>query len=541
MEIARAERPTAGDGDAGGSAPRSVAASSATVAAWTMVSRITGLARVVVIGAVLGPTFLANTFLATNTVPNLTFAAVAGPVLGLVLVPSAVDALLRRGTAAGRLHVRRMSALLITAAGGVAVLLMLAAPALAWVLTLGVPAGQRDRAWQIALVLLLLMGPQVVLYTVAALGAAAQQARHRYALAAGASAVENVGLMLTMVVVAVAFGPSDVLEQVSAGLVLVLGLGATLSVALHAAVQVVGAARAGLPLRPARGWRADPEIRQLAGRLRGSVVVTVLPAVAYFALLAVVATVPGGVVVLTMAHTVYTVSTAVGARAVTTAVLPGMSAAVTAGDRARYAAAWRQALAYAVTAALPVLCVLVVFAGPVASALAVGELRDDALIASLTVCIAVLGVSQLVAGVHEVGREARFVDLDVRGPQLAGWAALAVTVGGGVGTLLLPAGLPRLAAVCVVVLLADLVAAGLLVRLVHRAIRPEPVADGRRLAVTALAAAAMLPLLLAGRFLTTGEGHPFRDVVVLAPFGLLALAAFAATLSSLTGRRRAAA
>ena len=121
MEIARAERPTAGDGDAGSSTPRSVAASSATVAAWTMVSRITGLARVVVIGAVLGPTFLANTFLATNTVPNLTFAAVAGPVLGLVLVPSAVDALLRRGTAAGRLHVRRMSALLITAAGGVAV------------------------------------------------------------------------------------------------------------------------------------------------------------------------------------------------------------------------------------------------------------------------------------------------------------------------------------------------------------------------------------------------------------------------------------
>ena len=66
-------------------------------------------------------------------------------------------------------------------------------------------------------------------------------------------------------------------------------------------------------------------------------------------------------------------------------------------------------------------------------------------------------------------------------------------------------------------------------------------ADGRRLAVTALAAAAMLPLLVAGRLFTAGEGHPVRDVAVLAPFGLLAVAAFAATLSSLTGRRRAAA
>jgi len=540
MDTARAERRSAGDSDAGNSPPRSVAASSATVAAWTLVSRVTGLARVVVIGAVLGPTFLANTFLATNTVPNLTFAAVAGPVLGLVLVPSVVDALLRRGDAAGRLHVRRMSALLIVAATGVAALLMLAAPALAWVLTLGVPSGQRERAWLVALVLLLLMGPQVVLYTVAALGAAAQQARHRYALAAAASATENVGLMLTMAVVAVAFGPSVDVGQVSSGLVLVLGLGATLSVALHAALQVVGAARVGLSVLPTRGWRADPGIRELARRLRGSVVVTLLPAAAYFALLAVVATVPGGVVVLTMAHTVYTVSTAVGARAVTTAVLPGMSAAVSTGDRSRYAGSWRQALAYAVTAALPIGCLLVLFAGPVANTLAVGELRDDALIDSLTVCIAVLGVSQLVAGVHEVGREARFVDLDVRGPQLAGCAALAVTVGGGVATLALPAGLPRLAAVCIVVLLSDLVAAGIVVRLVHRAIRPEPIADRQRLGATALAAASMLPLLIAGRLLATGEDHPLRDVVVLAPFALLAVAAFAATLTSLTARRSAA-
>src|SRR3954469_5365159 len=194
---ARAGQPGGGD-----AAVRAVAPSSATGAAWPLVSRASGLLRVVVIGAVLGPTFLANTFLATNTVPNLTFAAVAGPVLGLVLVPSVVDAPLKggaaggplpkRGAAAGRLHVRRLSALLIAAATGVAALLMLAAPALAWVLTLGVPAGQRERAWLVALVLLLLMGPQVVLYTVAALGAAAQQARHRYALAAAASALENV-------------------------------------------------------------------------------------------------------------------------------------------------------------------------------------------------------------------------------------------------------------------------------------------------------------------------------------------------------------
>jgi hypothetical protein len=95
--------------------------------------------------------------------------------------------------------------------------------------------------------------------------------------------------------------------------------------------------------------------------------------------------------------------------------------------------------------------------------------------------------------------------------------------------------------VCLVVLLADLVAAATVVRLVHRAVRPERVADLRRLGTTALAAAAMVPLLVAARLLTAGDGHQFRDVAVLAPFAVLALAAFAGTLSSLTGRGRAAA
>ena len=79
---------------------RSVARNSATVAAWTLVSRVTGLLRVVVIGAVLGPTWLANSFLATNTVPSLTYSVVAGPVLALVVVPALVSSLVHRG--AGR-------------------------------------------------------------------------------------------------------------------------------------------------------------------------------------------------------------------------------------------------------------------------------------------------------------------------------------------------------------------------------------------------------------------------------------------------------
>jgi putative peptidoglycan lipid II flippase len=48
----------------------SAAGDSMTVAAWTMLSRITGLLRFAVVGAVLGPTFFGNTYQFTNSEPR---------------------------------------------------------------------------------------------------------------------------------------------------------------------------------------------------------------------------------------------------------------------------------------------------------------------------------------------------------------------------------------------------------------------------------------------------------------------------------------
>src|SRR5690348_10587151 len=68
-------------------------AASFGVAGWTLVSRVTGLLRVLVAGAVLGPTFFANIFQATNVVPNVTFNLLAGWALTALIVPPLVAAL----------------------------------------------------------------------------------------------------------------------------------------------------------------------------------------------------------------------------------------------------------------------------------------------------------------------------------------------------------------------------------------------------------------------------------------------------------------
>src|ERR1700760_925977 len=67
------------------------------VAGWTFFSRATGLLRVVVAGAILGPTFFANIFQATNTIPNLTYNLMAGSLLTELIIPILVAELDHRG------------------------------------------------------------------------------------------------------------------------------------------------------------------------------------------------------------------------------------------------------------------------------------------------------------------------------------------------------------------------------------------------------------------------------------------------------------
>ena len=75
------------DGSTEAGASVTVAKNSLTVAAWTIISRISGLGRVAAIAAVLGPTYLGNTYQATNLVPNLVFELLTGSLLAGLIAP----------------------------------------------------------------------------------------------------------------------------------------------------------------------------------------------------------------------------------------------------------------------------------------------------------------------------------------------------------------------------------------------------------------------------------------------------------------------
>src|SRR5438046_6356692 len=70
---------------------RSVTRAAVAMGRATAVSRVVGLLRVLVIAAVLGTTYLGNTFQASNSVSNVLFELLAAGALSAVLVPTFVD------------------------------------------------------------------------------------------------------------------------------------------------------------------------------------------------------------------------------------------------------------------------------------------------------------------------------------------------------------------------------------------------------------------------------------------------------------------
>ena len=61
-----------------------------TIAAWNALSRLTGFGRVVVVTAVLGATFLGNTYQQANLLSTVLFELLAAGLLSVPLVPALV-------------------------------------------------------------------------------------------------------------------------------------------------------------------------------------------------------------------------------------------------------------------------------------------------------------------------------------------------------------------------------------------------------------------------------------------------------------------
>jgi putative peptidoglycan lipid II flippase len=405
--------------------PAAAVGDSLTVAVWTAISRITGVARGIVIAAVLGATLFANTYQFTNSLPNLVFyGLLGGSMLSSLLIPTLVrhiDTGDRRGTervAGGFLGIIALGAAVATP------LAVLAAPL---ALHLAAPAASGQARTGILLVAMLL--PQIPLYGLVATAGAAMNAHGRFALAAAAPALENIGTVVVLALVALRYPGVGGLEHPPTGALLLLGLGTTAAVGAHAALQWYGARRAGVRLRPRRGWR-DPEVRRVLRRAVPSLVQAALTAVQLLILLILANRVAGGVVAFLLATNFYFLPIALGATPVALSLAPRLSRMRAPVDAPAFRDTFVRGLVFALFIAVPAAAGYLAIAGPIAQAIAYGGFATDTGTALIAASLGALAIGVIGETVFLVATYACYAREDTRTPMRAMLLQLGVCVAG---------------------------------------------------------------------------------------------------------------
>jgi putative peptidoglycan lipid II flippase len=342
---------------------------------WTVVSRLTGLGRAMVVGAVLGATYLGNTYQAVNSIPNLIYyQLLAGSLFASLLVPPLirhVDSGDRERAAA---LVTGFLGTLLLVATMVAATVVAVGPVVVRILALGVPdrtvaTAQSRVGW----LLLVMFAPQILLYVVAGTGAAVMNAHGRFALAAAAPTLESIGMIAVLGTAAVLFGTGAEITHVSAPQLALLGVGTTSAVALHAACQWCGARSVGVTLLPRVGW-PDPEVRRILRRIAPTLAFTGLAALQVFALMVVASRVRGGLVAFQLALNFFYLPTAVVTWPLARAVLPQLSRLHQAGDGRGFRDELLRSVAVASFITVPIAAAYLALSFPLAHALAFGQL-----------------------------------------------------------------------------------------------------------------------------------------------------------------------
>lgn len=227
---------------------RSILSSSAVMAAGTVVSRLSGFGRAILLLAALGTGLHGEVFTVANTVPNMLYILLAGGVFNAVLVPQLVRAM-RTDADGGAAYTSRVFTAALLFLGVVTVLLVGAAP---WVVALASSPDWLDPARDSAVALTRYCLPQVFFYGAFVLVGQVLNARGRFGPMMWAPIANNVISVAVLAGYLVVYGGDDPLPDggFTSSQELVLGVGSTLGIAVQLLVLLPFVRAAGIGLRP---------------------------------------------------------------------------------------------------------------------------------------------------------------------------------------------------------------------------------------------------------------------------------------------------
>ncbi|AYQ28788.1 MULTISPECIES: murein biosynthesis integral membrane protein MurJ [unclassified Polaromonas] len=339
-----------------------------TVSLLTLVSRITGLVRELLIASTFGASAMTDAFNVAFRIPNLFRRLFAEGAFSQAFVPVLAASKAQHGEEQTKLLIDRVAtllawALLLTCVAGVA-----AAPVLVWAMASGLK--QDPRGFEAAVFMTRWMFPYIGFMSLVALSSGVLNTWRRFAVPAATPVLLNLSMILAAWLGAPWFKTQGI-EPVYA-----LGGGVMLGGILQLAVQVPALWRLGLLPRIGLGWGsikaawADPATQNIA-RLMVPALLGVSVAQISLLINTQIAShlTPGSVSWLTYADRLMEFPTAMLGVAIGVVLMPQLSAAKAAGDSAKYSAMLDWGLRLVVLLAVPCGVALLTFAQPLVATL----------------------------------------------------------------------------------------------------------------------------------------------------------------------------
>ena len=368
-----------------------------TVSLLTLVSRITGLVRELLIASTFGASAMTDAFNVAFRIPNLFRRLFAEGAFSQAFVPVLATSKAQQGEAATQLLIDRVAtlltwALLLTCVAGVA-----AAPALVWAMASGLQ--QDPRGFQAAVFMTRWMFPYIGFMSLVALSSGVLNTWRHFAVPAATPVLLNVAMIGAAWLGAPWFKAQGI-EPVYA-----LAAGVMLGGALQLAVQVPALRRLGLLPRVGLSWAlvraawADPATKNIA-----KLMVPALLGVSVAQISLLINTqiashlTPGSVSWLTYADRLMEFPTAMLGVAIGVVLMPQLAAAKAANDAARYSGMLDWGLRIVVLLAVPCAVALLTFAQPLVAikVLAPGFYASQDIRTPVRIAIVVLVITQLL-------------------------------------------------------------------------------------------------------------------------------------------------
>ncbi|MET9019334.1 murein biosynthesis integral membrane protein MurJ [Actinopolymorpha sp. NPDC004070] len=227
---------------------------SAVMAAGTVVSRVTGFVRSLVLVWALGTAFFADTFNLANTIPNSLYILIAGGALNAVFVPQLVRAM-KNDPDGGVAFAQRLLTLAALVLAAMSVVAVVCAPLLVRAYSGAAMNAPANRPYfDLAVAFAWYCLPQIFFYGLYVILGQMLNARGRFGPMMWSPILNNI-VSIVVFVAFIVISDADSPQEITTAQILLLGLGSTLGIAVQALCLLPVLRSAGFRLRPRFDFR----------------------------------------------------------------------------------------------------------------------------------------------------------------------------------------------------------------------------------------------------------------------------------------------